>query len=264
MWRPQLTALAGRCRLIAPDLPGFGGSAAAAGVSASPAPAPSSGLAATAALPGMAATATVTMAEMAAAVVRLLDSLGVARAVVCGLSMGGYVALALCAEHRERVAGLVLADTRATADDAAGRRRRLDTARAVEERGSAALIESLVPKLVAPHARTGRPDLVAWLEREVAAAPPAGVAAAQRGMAERPDRTALLPGIAVPTLVLAGEDDQIIPAAESAAMSAAIPGARLATLPGAGHLSNLEQPEAFNRALLDLLAVFGADADAGR
>jgi 3-oxoadipate enol-lactonase len=233
MWQPQLAGLADSCRLLAPDLPGFGDS-------------PPSGGAASAGR----------MEDMAAAAVARLDEAGVAAAVVCGLSMGGYVALALYETFRERVRGLVLADTRAAADDEAGRGRRLESARAVESGGSpalAALASSLVPRLIAPRTRTARPEVVAWLHREIATAPPAAVAAAQRGMAERPDRTQLLPRIAVPTLVVVGEEDEITPPADSIVLRDRIPGARLVTVAGAGHLSSLEQPEAWNAALRGFL-----------
>ena len=196
------------------------------------------------------------MEDMAAAAVALLDDAGVTAAVVCGLSMGGYVALALYERFHDRVRGLVLADTRAAADDAAGRERRFESARAVESGGPpalAALAGSLVPKLIASRTRAARTELVEWLHREIAAAPPAGIAAAQRGMAARPDRTPLLPHIAVPTLVLVGEEDEITPPAESMLLRDRIPGARLVTIAGAGHLSNLEQPEAFNIALREFV-----------
>lgn len=237
MWQPQLAGLADSCRLLAPDLPGFGDARESGGGAA----------------------AACLMEDMAAAAVARLDEAGVAAAVVCGLSMGGYVALALYEVFRERVRGLVLADTRAAADDEAGRGRRLESARAVESGGPpalAALASSLVPRLIAPRTRTTRSELVAWLHREIAAAPPAGVAAAQRGMAERPDRTHLLPRIAVPTLVVVGEEDEITPPAESVILRDRIPGARLVTVAGAGHLSSLEQPEAWNAALREFLRGF--------
>jgi pimeloyl-ACP methyl ester carboxylesterase len=230
MWQPQLAGLADCCRMLAPDLPGFGGS------------------------PPLAAAAC-RMEDMAAAVVELLDSRGVETAVVCGLSMGGYVALALCELFGERVRGLVLADTRAGADDDAGRRRRLESALAVESRGSTALVES-VSRLLGPDTRSTRFDLVAWLRQEIANAPAAGAAAAQRGMAERPDRTRLLPSIAVPALVVVGAQDELTPPAESVLLRERIPSARLVTIAGAGHLSNLEQPEAFNAALREFLREF--------
>jgi 3-oxoadipate enol-lactonase len=279
MWQPQLAGLADCCRLLAPDLPGFGSSAppgAAAGpagaIPAAPAsPAGGSGRpggAGRSASAGSAerpigparkrggapspAAAVCRMEDMAAAAVELLDSRGVETAVVCGLSMGGYVALALCELFAGRVRALVLADTRAGADDDAARRRRLESALEVESRGSAALVGS-VSKLLGADTRSRRPDLVAWLRREIAAAPPAGVGAALRGMAERPDRTPLLPSLAVPALVVVGAQDELTPPPESELLRDRIPGARLVTLAGAGHLSNLEQPEAFNAALRGFL-----------
>lgn len=264
MWQPQIDALAGSCRLLAPDLPGFGESppwpaAATAdrhrGVGAGNARTPAADAASSA--------VACHMEDMAAAAVARLDASGVAAAVVCGLSMGGYVALALYERFRDRVRGLVLADTRAAADDEAGRGRRLDSARAAESGGPpalAALADSLVPRLIARRTLTARTELVAWLHREIAVAAPVGIAAAQRGMAARPDRTPLLPRIAVPTLVLVGEEDEITPPAESLVLRDRIPGARLVTIAGAGHLSNLEQPEAFNGALREFLRGFTPDA----
>jgi len=251
MWQPQLAGLADSCRLLAPDLPGFG--------SSPPWPAAADADRGGGGNDGGAAAAACRMEDMAAAAVARLDEAGVGAAVVCGLSMGGYVALALYETFRERVRGLVLADTRAAADDEAGRGRRLESARAVESGGPqalAALASSLVPRLIAPRTRTERTEIVALLHREIAAASPAGVAAAQRGMAERPDRTHLLPRIAVPTLVVVGEDDEITPAAESIVLRDGIPGARLVTVAGAGHLSSLEQPAAFNGALREFLRGF--------
>ena len=267
MWWPQLAALAGRCRMLAPDLPGFGESPALGGAP-SPVQAHSAARSPSPAACGM--------DDMAAAAVRLLDARGIPAAVVCGLSMGGYVALALYDRFPERVRGLVLADTRATADDEAGRRRRLESADDVERRGSAAVLaDSLIPKLLSargpahggPNPARGagpahgspdpdRDELVTWLRREIAAAPAAGVAAAQRGMAARPDRSALLARVAVPTLIVVGEDDELTPPAESLRMREGIAGARLATIPEAGHLSNLERPAAFNQALRDFLGDF--------
>jgi pimeloyl-ACP methyl ester carboxylesterase len=272
MWQPQLAGLADCCRMLAPDLPGFGSSpplsvatgAAGADVLPGATDQARSGGAATGrrgetpaaarhrGKTPAAAPAVCRMEDMARAVMELLDDRGIDAAVVCGLSMGGYVTLALCELFGERVRGLVLADTRSGADDEAGRRRRLESALAVDSRGSEALLDS-VAKLLGPDTRATRPDLVAWLRREIAAAPAAGVAAAQRGMAERPDRTRLLPSLAVPALVVVGEQDELTPPPESELLRKRIPGARLVTIAGAGHLSNLEQPQAFNAALREFL-----------
>ncbi len=256
MWRPQLAGLAGSCRLLAPDLPGFGAAppwpalAAANGVG-SPA--------------GGGPAAVCRMEDMAAAAVELLDAFGIAAAVVCGLSMGGYAALALYELHPERVWGLVLADTRAGADDEAARRRRLESAAAIESRGLGQLAETLIPKLVGPGTLRSNAELVAWLRREIEGASAAGVAAAQRGMAARPDRSSLLARISVPTLIVVGEEDEVTPPAVGAAMSDRIPGARMVTIAGAGHLSNLECPAAFNDAVREFLGgISGTGSGASR
>jgi 3-oxoadipate enol-lactonase len=246
MWQPQLAGLADCCRILAPDLPGFGSSPPLAAAAGPAGAAPSAALT---------PSAVCRMEDMAGAVVELLDSRGVETAVVCGLSMGGYVTLALCELFGERVRGLVLADTRAGADDDAGRQRRLESALAVESRGSVALVDS-ASRLLGRDTRSLRPDLVAWLQREIAAAPAAGAAAALRGMAARPDRTRLLPSIGVPALVVVGAQDELTPPPESEVLRDRLPGARLVAIAGAGHLSSLEQPEAFNAALREFLKQF--------
>lgn len=230
MWEPQLAALAGSCRCLAPDFPGFGDSE----------PPPTGGDSG--------------MSELAVDAVALLDHLGIGRAVVCGLSMGGYAALALCEAHPERVRALVLADTRSGADALEAREKRLATALEVEEKGAGVLVESMVPRLLGAGTLAGNPELRRWVERRIAAASPAGIAAAQRGMAARPDRGMVLAGLRAPVLILVGEEDVLTPPEESRRMQREAPGSELVVLPGAGHLSNLEQPEAFNRALGGFLA----------
>jgi len=193
------------------------------------------------------------MSDFAADARALLDHLGIDRAVVCGCSMGGYAALAFCAAFPESLAGLVLADSRAGADAPDGRERRLDMARRVMTEGSGFVAESMIPKLLGRTSHERRPELCEWLERQIAAAAPAGIAAAQRGMAERPDLTAILPRIAVPVLILVGGEDELIPPEESFRMAREIPGARTVVLPEAGHLASLERPDAFNQALSEFL-----------
>ncbi len=225
MWDPQLEALAGSFRVIVPDLSGFG---ASQGV-------PSDGAC--------------LMSDLAADAVALLDHLEVGRAVVVGLSMGGYAALALGEGAPERLRGLVLADTRAGADTEAARQSRLDTARRVLAEGTDFLVGALTPKLLGRTTREQRPDVVARVERMIREAPPAGVAAAQRGMAERPGRARVLPHLDVPVLILVGEEDELTPPEESRAMEREIRGGELVTIPEAGHLSSLERPETFTEAL---------------
>lgn len=229
-WSPQVDALAADgFRCVVPDLSGFGESEAV------PEGQPCR------------------MEDFAADAVALLDHLGVERAVACGCSMGGYAALALAEAHPERLRALVLADSRSGADAADGREKRLDMARRVVTEGTGFVAEAMIPKLLGKSSQERRPELRDWLKRQIAAAPPAGVAAAQRGMAERPDRGPLLPRIAGPALVVVGEEDEITPPVESERMAGAIPGARLVVIPEAGHLASLERPEVFDGVLRDFL-----------
>ena len=223
MFEPQWTALSGRARLIVPDLRGFGGSDTA--------PSPSE------------------MGAMADDVLGLLDHLGVESAVVGGVSMGGYASLALLRNDPGRVRALVLADTQTSADDAPARERRETSAREVLEKGPAALLSS-VDKLLAPSAP---PELRARVSAWIAGGSPEGFAAAQRGMALRPDARDILTRFGGPVLVLVGADDVLTPPAKARAMADLVPGAELVEIPGAGHLANLEQPLAFNAALVRLL-----------
>lgn len=170
-------------------------------------------------------------------------------AVVVGLSMGGYAALRIVERHPKMLRGLVLANTKAEADTPEAAEGRRQTARRVLNEGSAVLRETLLPKLV--HAPS--PALRGQLEAALAEAPPEAVAAALQGMAIRPDSRRLLAGIRVPTLVIGAEHDPLTPPALAASLAEGIPGAKLAIIPGAGHLSNLEAPEAFNAALRGLL-----------
>jgi len=170
-------------------------------------------------------------------------------AVVVGLSMGGYAALRLVERHPELLRGLVLANTKAEADTPEAAEGRRQTAQRVLSEGSTVLRETLLPKLVyAPS-----PALRSQLEAALAEAPPEAVSAALRGMAIRPDSRRLLADITVPTLVIGAEHDPLTPPALAASLAEAIPGAALAVIPGAGHLSNLEAPEAFNAALHSFL-----------
>jgi 3-oxoadipate enol-lactonase len=229
MWAPQIEALASQARLIVPDLSGFGESEAIG--------------------PEYSPESACEMSDLAADAVALLDHLEIGRAVVAGLSMGGYAALALCESAPERLLGLVLADTRPGADSEEGRQGRLEIARRVLKEGTGFLVETLPAKLLGRTTRTERPEVVARVERMIRDAPPAGVAAAQRGMARRPDRTPVLERIAVPTLIVVGEEDELTPPEESRKMRERIAGAELVTIPEAGHLSSLERPDTFSEAL---------------
>jgi len=233
MWQEQIKTLAPRYRVIAPDLRGFGRSTLGDG----PADGGTSG-----------------MRQMADDLAALLDHLGVTQPVVlCGLSMGGYVAFQFQRAYPQRLAGLILCDTRAAADAPAAATARLQTAQQALRDGPHFLIDAMLPRLLSPATRQGRPDIVQELERTIEACQPRGIAAASRGMRQRPDVTAWLAQIACPTLLIAGQEDVISPPAEMGGIAAAIPGARFVEIPGAGHMSPLEQPDAVNRALLEFL-----------
>lgn len=224
MWRPQIDALAARYRVLAPDLRGFGGTPAGAGPA--------------------------TMERMAGDVLGLLDRLGVDRVALVGLSMGGYLAFELIRQAPRRISALVLADTKATPDDAAGRAGREAFATSALTHGLGWVAETMIPRLLREPAD---PTVAAKVRGFIAAGTPAGVAAAQHGMASRPDSSATLATIACPALVIVGELDRLTPPADAEAMAAAIADARLVRIAGAAHLANLEAPDAFDQALLSFL-----------
>lgn len=229
MWRPQLETPPAGWRVIAPDLRGFGDS-------------PPAG------------TDQTTMDAMADDLAALLQGLGIRSATVCGLSMGGYVALALLGRHPARVKGLVLCDTKAGADSDEVRRARLQSAARVLAEGTSSVVDSMLPKLLSPLALRSQPGLEQEVRGIMEAAPAPAVAAALRGMAARPDSTPMLRTINVPTQIIVGADDQITPAGGAQLMVRGIPGARLDIIPEAGHLPNLENTPAFKRVLEGFLA----------
>lgn len=208
-------------------------------------------------LPGLGAAQGVALPEpsleaAADAVAAALAEAGHAHAVVAGLSMGGYVALALLERHPALVAGLGLLDTKATADTDEARANRLRVADVVESTGTVDEVLPMATALLGSASRE-RPELVARLEALIGAQPPAGVAWSQRAMAARPDRTGLLAAYPAPALVLVGEEDQPTPVAAARDMAQAL-GVEAVVVPGAGHLTAVEAPSAVAAALADLLA----------
>ena len=185
----------------------------------------------------------------------LLTAMGVDKVVLCGLSMGGYVAFEMLRRARERVRGLILMDTRAEADTAEGKKARDAAAQQAREGGAEAIAGAMLPKMLATAPAPGQPELRQKLQRMMAATPVAGILGALGALKERPDSHPLLPTLkGIPTLVVVGEDDQITPVAGARTMAAAIPGAQLRVVSGAGHLTPLEQPDVTTRAVADFLA----------
>ncbi|MFN0151082.1 MAG: alpha/beta fold hydrolase [bacterium] len=264
MWRPQLDELSKVARVIAPDLRGFGAVAAGDGggdggtgsrAARSDAAAADAGAeedddesAVVAPFPE-----TLTMDDYASDLAFLLARLDVERVVLCGLSMGGYVAMAFLARYPTAVRGLILANTRAGADNEAARAARLAGIERARTEGVGAIADGMMPKMLAEATRTKDPELVASVRAMMARQTPDAVAAALRGMIARPDRTEWLASVRVPTLVITSEADTLIPPSESEAIARGIPGARLATLSRAAHLSNLENPTAFNAVVRDFV-----------
>jgi pimeloyl-ACP methyl ester carboxylesterase len=186
-----------------------------------------------------------TMDQYASDVMDLMRVLHLDAVVLCGLSLGGYVAFQCLREFPQHIQGLVLADTRATADTPEQRAAREQTAQYVEAHGSAAVLGRDAGRFFAPGTLSHHPEIVERAREIAALNSDIGVAAAARGMALRGDSTDLLTHISVPTLVLVGDLDLITPTTDARAMAALIPDAQLELITEAGHLSNLEQPEAF-------------------
>lgn len=222
LWTPQLRSPAAGARYLAPDLPGFGESDRLADPS---------------------------LDTWADGVIALLDTLGVERAIIGGLSMGGYLALACWRRHPIRIAGLVLADSRAGADTPEARDRRVEMQAVARAQGAGAIAERMAPGMTGKTTRETRPEVTATLDTMMRRATPDALVDALQVLRDRPDATPSLPTITVPTLILCGDEDALTPVAESRAMHEAIPGSRLEVLRGAGHVSNVEAPSAFNRLL---------------
>jgi pimeloyl-ACP methyl ester carboxylesterase len=220
MWSGVARALAVRFRVFKPDLPGRGNTEAAA---------PSS-------IAGY--------ADFVETLVREVPPpVGLA-----GFSFGGYISLDLMKRRPEKVKALALVDTHASADDPSARGKRDETIAAVRANGVKPVVESMPARLLSPES-LGRPDLLERVQRMIARQRPETVEADLAAMRDRPDSTAFLPSLGVPTLVVVGEQDALTPPADSEAMAAAIPGARLVRVPGAGHLAPMERPKAVAEAL---------------
>ncbi len=223
MWEPQLVPLSKTFRVLAPDIRGFGASQPATPW---------------------------TMEETADELNGLLEELGIDDCAVAGVSMGGYIALSFWTEYPGRVRKLALSNTRARADNEAENSARYDMIVALEEKGSTILPERMLPRLLKPNPR---PDVLAKVRGMIEETSAAAAIHAVMAMRDRPDSSSLLHRMACPAMVITGEEDVMIRVDDSRAMADAIPGARFVRITNSGHLSNLENPEEFNSALLDFL-----------
>ena len=228
MWEAQIAALAGSHRVLAPDLRGLGRSAGALPV--------------------------VTMQRFADDLSLLLDVKGARDPVVlCGLSMGGYIALEFWRRHRARVGRRVLCDTRAGADAPEAAAARRATAERVLAEGPEFLADAMIPKLLSPETADRKPEVERLVRRMISESPREGVAGASLGMAERLDGEPLLPEIDCPALLVVGEHDALTPPSLMGRMAEAMPQACLAEIASAGHLAPLENPADVHAALLAFL-----------
>ena len=236
MWTPQLDDLEEFARVIAPDLRGHGQSDSVSGP--------------------------YSISLLADDCADLLGHLNVATPfVVCGLSMGGYIALEFYRRYPEHVAGLILAATRAGADSEEGKAGRDKAAELAKNEGATAVSASMLPKMLAPQNYESDEELVDFVKDIMSSASLNGVVGALAAMRDRVDSTPTLGDIDVPVLIIHGADDQLIPVSEAEAMFKAIPDADLVIVPDAGHLPNLEQPDIFNDAVIDFLEEIFAEEE---
>jgi len=224
IWRHQITCLADRYQVIAPDLRGFGVS--------------------------QRGNAELTMSQLALDLAELLRQVvGEQPVCFCGLSMGGYIAWEFYRAFRSRISHLILCDTRATADDEAAARVRRMTARSVLKYGTDQLARSMPARLVTTAWQQSQEAGLEPLSQMIRRAAPQSVADGLLGMSVRSDATGLLPSVDCPTLLVVGDQDRITPPDEMRAMARAIPGSRLLVVPDAGHLAPLENPPVVNGAI---------------
>ncbi len=227
VWVPVADLLAGTYRVITPDLRGLGESAAGDGAA--------------------------TMEKHANDLLRVCMDAGIQKAVFAGNSIGGYILFEFWRRFRERVAGLIFVDTKASADSDEARKTRLAAADDVLKRGTEPFVDAQLPKLLGESTQRNRPDRAQEAKRMMMRATPSGIAAVQRGMAERPDSSPTLATINVPTLVIVGEEDTLTPVAEMEKIHQGVKGSAMRRIGMAGHYSPFEQPGEVHKAIREML-----------
>ncbi|MDQ3712246.1 MAG: alpha/beta hydrolase [Acidobacteriota bacterium] len=223
MWSEQTAVFGSKYRIIAPDLRGYGESEILSDKTM--------------------------LEEFARDITALLDKLKVENIILCGLSMGGQILFEFYRLFPQRVRALILADTFAQLDDAERKQARYDTAERLLNEGMHDYAEEVLPKMIAPKTIREQPKVAAHVLSMMRGTSPKGAAAALRGRAERPDYTALLAQINVPTLVVVGSEDEFTPVSDAEFMRQRIPASQLVVIEGAGHMPNLENPVEFNRVV---------------
>jgi len=226
MWRTQTTGAITDRTVLAPSLPGFDGHGRI--------PEP-------------------TVDGYARDVLQSLDAEGIERAIFCGLSLGGYVLFGILRQAPERVAGLILADTRTSVDTPERLAARIRSIETVRQRGPAAIADEMIPNLLGPTTHATQPAVAAELRRLIESQSAAAIADGLQAMITRPDSAEVLATVRVPTLIIVGGDDTITPVTDAQSMHRAIPGSRLVTIDRVGHMSNMEAPREFNQALIEFL-----------
>jgi 3-oxoadipate enol-lactonase len=230
MWRAQRAALADKWQIIVPDFRGFGRSGA---------------------------TGPFTIEDLADDTHRIVEKLALGRIVLAGLSMGGYVALAYAKKYQESLSGLILLDTKAEADSTEQKANRDRMIAIAHERGSNPIAEAMLGKLIPAETAQNRPQLARELREMMQSTRPETIAHALAAMRDRPDQTAMLAGIKVPTLIGVGDQDAFTPPDVARAMHEKIPGSQLRIFTGSGHMSPMEQAEQVNAAMSDFLKHLG-------
>jgi 3-oxoadipate enol-lactonase len=231
MWRPQIEAIANAgWRVIVPDLRGYGESSVVEGVT--------------------------TLGDFARDIAALLDSLGIDRAVLGGLSMGGQIVMEFCRLYPERLKGIVLAATFPRAETADGKRSRHAMADRLLREGMDGYAAEVLPNMVAVSTVAALPEVAEHVLTMMRRAHPAGAAAALRGRAERPDYEATLATLDCPALIVVGDADAFTTRDDADCMHALLARSELVWIEGAGHMPNLERPAEFNAALERFLCAF--------